>query len=445
LQAPIKKTEDVFRFFDSLSNFERGKIPSNKRNFRLDRMEALLKKFGNPHKRFKIFHVAGTKGKGSTAALLASVLEAGGYKTGLYTSPHVVSYLERFAVSMKPPEEALFTRLAERIRRRLHEFDSLPGGFAPTTFEVLTLLAFLIFREARCAFGVVETGIGGRLDATNVVTPEAAIITPLDLEHTDLLGNSLEEIAVEKGGIIKPGIPVFCGLQEEKVKDVLREIAHGREAPITFLDEVREHMEVRVDREGTDFILGLQGQENRSFHLNLCGTFQAENASLAFLTLSRILPDIPAGAYSEGFRRVTLPGRMELFGKDPPILLDGAHTPLAVARMLETYKTLTSDRGILIFGSVAGKKPDKMADLLAPHFKEIIISTPGSFKESDPEGLHRLFKTRNKSTYLEKDPVEALNRALRGARGKLPILITGSFYMIAEIRRILVKRIRQEN
>ncbi len=430
---------DVFRWADSFTNLERMNQPFDKRNYRLDRMRGLLEMYGNPENAYRVFHIAGTKGKGSTAALMAAVLAASGERTGLYTSPHVATPMERIAVDGSPPQSELVVRLGTDIARRLEAIgeSGLPGGFPPTTFELLTLLAFLCFRDSGCTTAVVETGIGGRLDATNVVSPDACLITPLDLEHTEILGSTLENIAFEKAGIIKSGVPVFVGLQLPEAKEVFRAVCRERGSPLLFLDEELEALDVKLSTKGTAFQLKLRGMEEASFSLSLLGEFQAENAALAYLALRRVRPEIGPEPYVQGFRSVRLPGRMEVTEGTPPIVLDGAHTPLAVRRLLSSFRSVFPGESILIFGSVAGKKPREMAEILAPAFPLIIVSTPGTFKVSDPQELYSIFHSLNGATQMEKDPAAALRRARHASGGTRPILVTGSFYMVAEIRRLL--------
>jgi dihydrofolate synthase/folylpolyglutamate synthase len=430
---------DVFSWAEGFTNLEKGNVPFDKRSYRLDRMRFILDRMGNPERSFRVLHVAGTKGKGSTAALLARVLEASGEKTGLYTSPHVESALERVLVSGVPPDAASFVSSADELRGKIEGFAGmdLPGGFHPTTFELYTILAFLAFRACGCSYAVIETGIGGRLDATNVVEPWASVITPLDLEHTEILGETLPKIAFEKAGIIKRGVPAFVGFQPEEAKKVFREAGLERDAEVHFLDEEAEELEAEARADGTPFNVKLRGEETRSFRLAMLGKFQAENAALAYLTLRRMRPDIRVRAYQEGFRKASLPGRMEMIPGVPPLVLDGAHTPLAVRRLLESFRAIFPREAVLIFGSVAGKKPLEMARILAPWFRRVFISTPGSFKESSPEELYGIFHDINPRTILEKDPAAALAGAEEESAGRLPILVTGSFYMVAEIRRLV--------
>jgi dihydrofolate synthase / folylpolyglutamate synthase len=439
MSGEILAPEDVFFWVESFTNLERGILPFDTRNYRLDRIRSLLGRFGDPDGKLRIIHVAGTKGKGSTSALLASVLRAAGHVTGLYTSPHVVSAFERIGIAGEPPRPDLLVRLGREMKAVIDAMreEDFPGSSLPTTFELYTLLAFLYFREAGCQEAVVETGIGGRLDATNVVRSLASVITPLDLEHTDVLGDTIEKIAWQKAGIIKPGAPAFIGKQPPAAEEVFRAACRETGSPITFLQEEARELAAVVDANGTTLTLRLSGEQRASFRLSMLGDFQAENAALAYLTLRATRPEITRAQFEEGFRAVTLPGRMEPVGKDPVVVLDGAHTPLAVTRLLASFRSIFPGEAVLLFGSVSGKNPGEMARIMAPAFFRIIVSTPGTFKESAPEEVAEIFRGLNSATTLEKDPARALRLARDASDGRRPILVTGSFYMVAEIRRLL--------
>jgi dihydrofolate synthase / folylpolyglutamate synthase len=434
--------DEAFGYFEAFTNFERRRLTPEDREYRLDRMFALLEHFGRPHEGPSFFHVAGTKGKGSTAAYLASALQAAGHRTGLYLSPHVSSYNERISIDGAPVPASLLTGLASWIADEMDTgaLEDLRGGFGPTTFELLTLLALLCFRAAGCREAVIEVGIGGRLDATNVIIPATSVITPLDLEHTQLLGDTLASIAREKAGIIKPGRPVFVGYQQQEAREVFAAIAAERGAALQFLADRVVSLEARVGRTGTSIDITLADDEPRSFHLAMLGRFQAENAALAWLALRGTRPDVPFTAVQTGFARARLPGRMEIAAIDPPLVLDAAHTPLATDRLLETFRELFPQPGVLVFGSVAGKRPADMARILAPAFPHVIVTTPGTFKESDPRETWELFHALRPATELEPDPARALARALELSGGTRPILVTGSFYLLGEIRRALSAR-----
>lgn len=439
MNRELATPQDVFAWAESFTNLEKGTLPFDKRNYRLDRMRRLLGLFDGPDSGLRIIHVAGTKGKGSTSALLASILDAAGHRTGLYTSPHVSSPFERIAIAGEPSRPELLVRIGGEVKGVIDSLprDGMPGHFAPTTFELYTLLAFLYFREAGCEEAVIEVGIGGRLDATNIVMSESAVITPLDLEHMEVLGDTIEQIAFEKAGIIKPGMPAFAGFQPPAAKQVLRDTALARGSSITFLDEQLESLGTTLDARGTTFRLHLSGDIPVEFRLSLLGEFQAENAALACLTLRRTRPEIPLDCYRDGLLAASLPGRMEVVGTNPPVVLDGAHTPLAVSRLVDSFDKIFPGEAVLVFGSVAGKRPREMASILARRFPRIVISTPGTFKESNPEQVFEIFRSLNPDTVLEKMPEAALRRARQESGGTRPILVTGSFYMVAEIRRLL--------
>ena len=434
----VRSAEEAFSYFESFTNLETGKTPYSERVYKLDRMKILLEHFDNPQNYFKCIHVAGTKGKGSTAALIASALKNAGYKTGLYLSPHVSSYTERMSVSLKSPKETSIVEITNRI---LAAVETLPLNFfsgnpKPTTFELLTLFAFLFFKESGCNYAVIEVGLGGRLDATNIILPECAVLTPIDYDHTEILGSNLRDIALEKGGIIKYGKPVFSGYQEPMVKDVFRTLCAQRQASLVFLDEAIEQFTVRSTTEDTQLTLKLANTKEIELKLTMLGDFQAENAGLAYLTVKHCFPWIEEKTIIDGFTAVDLPGRMELITRNPPVVLDGAHTPLSIRRLTSSFHKIFPQEGILIFGSVLGKNHVEMAKIISPFFEKIIISTPGFFKESDPDEVYRFFKELNSRTILERNPVDALDKALEWSRSQLPILVTGSFYMISEIRKL---------
>jgi len=257
-----------------------------------------------------------------------------------------------------------------------------------------------------------------------------------------VLGGTLAKIAAEKAGIIKPGVPAFIGLQPPAAEEVFRGAARERGSRAMFLAEEMTGHVVSLSAGGTHLHLELRGRPAVDFHLSMLGEFQAENAALACLALAEIHPEITPAQFEEGFRQARLPGRMELFGGDPPLVLDGAHTPLAVRRLAESFAGIFVKPGrprgaVLLFGSVAGKNPLAMAEVLAPRFESIVVSTPGTFKASDPAEVAEIFRGLNPRTQLVPDPEAALARVRELSGGTLPVLVTGSFYMVAEIRRML--------
>lgn len=432
-------TDDAFDFIGSFINFERSKKQTI-RDYRLDRMKELLKHFGNPEKSFKIIHLAGSKGKGSTGMFLASALNSAGEKAGLYSSPHISDYRERISIGDTFFEDQIYIDTASEIKDGIKSFilDDETGSSEPTTFELLTLMAFMIFKKTGCTWAVIETGIGGRLDATNVVTPVASVITHIEMEHADILGDSIEKIASEKAGIIKFKTPVFSGKQIETSAGVIKEKAHTMKAPLILLDDKINSFDISVSAGGTKVSFIIDSDEKKHFNLAAIGAVQAENALLAWLVLLELLrPDKDAEKLlTEGINKAKLPGRFEIIPKQGvQFVFDGAHTPVSIRRLLETWNSVFKRKGILIFGSVADKNPDEMAKMISLHFDEIIISTPGTFKESYPEDVFRIFQKYDTRVQLIKDPNRAYTKALALSEGKVPVLVTGSFYMVSEIRK----------
>lgn len=452
LLGQFTTVDEAFGYIESFTNLEKN-TSTSVRSYRLDRMRVLLELFDHPDRSFKSIHIAGTKGKGSTAIFIASVLAEAGEKTGLYTSPHVTSYKERITLAGRFFEDSLYLDTVNTIRARLSKLPSgsLPAHGSPTTFELLTLLGFLMFREVGCSWAVIETGIGGRLDATNVIMPEACVLTPVEKEHVELLGTTLPQIAGEKAGIIKQGKPVFCSFQKPEVRDVFTATAALKEAPIRFLADELTALTTRLDLEGTKMAPTWGSEPSEEYYLSMHGDVQAENAALAVLTLRSLsrmsipgFPRITPDEIARGVVRAELPGRMEFFeGPAGPVVLDAAHTPISAMRLLDSMRKIFPQGAVLIFGCVQGKDAEGMAAALATAFDEVIISTPGTFKKSDPPGVHALFQAKNPRTRLILSPEEAYRAAVRLAQqgskagAPLPILVTGSFYMVSEIRKLL--------
>ena len=442
----FRNSDEAFKYIESFTNLE--KAPNlTAREYRLDRMFALLPLFDNPQESFKSIHVAGSKGKGSTSAFIAGVLSANDIKCGLYSSPHVLTYKERISMAGTFFDEQLYTDCASRMISLLDNNgggDSLPGG-PPTTFELLTLLSFLIFRESECEWAVFETGLGGRLDATNVIIPEASVLTLIELEHTEYLGETIAEIAGEKAGIIKTGVSVFCAAQTADAEKVFRQRAAEKKSEIFFPTDLiinldsKKHCDKNFSQEAS---LKLNSGTRLSFNLKQAGFFQAKNAALAISVLEHLKLKKNTGlaeiGLTEGISKIALPGRMEKLypeNSDIPVVLDGAHTPKSVKLSTEAFfETVDKTDGTLLFGAVSGKDIRAMAKALRNSFTEVIISTPGTFKKSDPAEVHSIFTEEGFSSRLIEDPSLALAEALSF---KKPVFVTGSFYMVSEIRAII--------
>ncbi len=365
--------------------------------FSLDRMVALCRTLGEPQKRLKFIHIAGTNGKGSVAAMIAAILQEGGSRTGLYTSPHLVRYHERFRIQgLDIPDEALDRFLAQIMACVREE----------TFFEITTMLALSWFAEEKVEWVVWETGLGGRLDATNVVTPEVAIITHIGFDHMAFLGNSLEEIAEEKAGIIKPGKPVITPEQPEVILQQLRAKAVQWGAPLKVISAAQ---------------LG-------EFESPLPGMHQMWNAALAVAAVREVCPGLEASTIRRGLARTRWPGRCQrIERKDrPPVLLDGAHNVLGAEALAgEILKTWGKRKVTLIFGALADKPVQGMAAILRPCAAEVFLVPVLSERSCPPADLIKNFpNARSFDSFAE-----GLDAADQRER---PIVVTGSLFLVGE-------------
>ena len=442
--TPFADADEVFAYLESFTNLERGGFVP--REYRLERMARLLDEFGDPQLGYKVIHVAGSKGKGSVCAFAANCCAASGARVGLYMSPHISDYRERISLlgdgMTGDQRDALVVEVGNKLanfvdRLRTTETEEK----LPTTFERLTLLAFLIFREAGCEVAVIEVGLGGRLDATNLVVPAVSVITRIELEHTDYLGDTPQAIAREKGGIIKAGIPVVVADQDEEVAIVLKEIAKKQSAPLIL---ARSAVAVRIgdtSDTGTDVTLKFSDDFEVGSRLALLGDIQANNAAVGAVAVRLALPDVSAEALSTGLAQTWIPGRAEIWPGAPRILLDGAHTPRSIGTVLQVAGQLEREksRRVLVFGAVTGKHHEAILEALVDQFVEIIIARPGTFKESDTTALEELCRSLGGNCRRIDEMKPALAEARSRARvlNASLIVVTGSFYLVGEARQVL--------
>ncbi len=454
----IQTLDDAFSLFESRTNLEKGLPLGNpNRVYRLDRMAALCDAFGHPQDSYRTVHLAGSKGKGSTSAYIAALLNVAGRRVGIYSSPHLIDYRERFRIEGESFPENLALKTARSLLEKLPTLEAtLPGEGGATTFELLTLFAFLLFREAGCDTAVMETGLGGRLDATNVIKkPEAIVFTPIEREHTEILGNRLAGIAAEKAGILKPGTPVWSAAQVLPVRRVFLQKTREAGVRLTKLQSRLKRIDLLPRGESADgsFIWQLNWKDGveEKLHLIMGGRVQAENAALALLAVRELEGGLRPGedlaaSGLNALASVSLPGRFQHIqsNPNPAIIIDGAHTAGSVSALAEAFVQVTADAAwgppILLFGSVEGKDHRAMARILCggrkPFFREVIISTPGTFKPSNPAELAETFRRTSADVTLIPDPDEAWNTVLSRSGGSRPVLVTGSFFMAGEIARI---------
>lgn len=436
---------DSFQWIESFYNSERTGI-YDERTYRLDRMEELCRIFKDPQKAFKTIHVAGSKGKSSTARYIASILTACGMKTGLYTSPHLNDYRERISLSGRFFSDEAYINAADTVKKKKNAILKLPvfSGAPPTVFELLTLIAFLIFRNENCDYAVIETGLGGRLDATNVIFPRISVLTPIEKEHTEILGDTLAKIAFEKAGIIKNNIPVQSARQVAEVKAVLDETAFKRNSEISYLCDSIEKTDVEVSLAGTRFSAEPKTGQTETYMLPNAGEVFAENALLAILTVRQLavidlIDSISGSVIKAALASAFIPGRFQIIMQSPVVIVDPAHTLLSVRNTADTFKKIIKGKRILIFAAAKDKNTEEIASSVAKQFSSIIITSFSGFKSGGGKRDFEAFHNVSKKTVYEPDPKEALNKAkaLLSKSGKKGteeggILITGSFYLISK-------------
>jgi dihydrofolate synthase/folylpolyglutamate synthase len=416
------------------------------RDFNLERVRALLSCLGDPDESFGSVHVAGTKGKGSTSAMVASVLRAAGYRTGLYTSPHLHTIRERIAIDGDPVPEQEFAEGVQALEPKAAALNAQGGLGRLTTFELLTALAFLLFRRRGVQEAVVEVGMGGRLDATNVITPRVAAITNISLDHTDVLGESIAQIAFEKAAIIKPGIPVVTGPQLPEALAVIERTAAERGAPLTVVGRDVTWGAGEGDLRGQSIIVRSRRGERRLW-MPLLGPFQRENAATAVAICDALVERglrIPEGALRAGMAQVSWPGRLEVLATEPLTVADGAHNPHSVARLAEAVREVFSfERVIAIVGVGRTKDLGGMLDALAGLPVRVIATQSRSPLAAPAQRVLEGCWARGLPAELAPDTGVALarGRALAGPRDL--VLATGSLFIVAEVRE-MVKGIEPE-
>jgi dihydrofolate synthase/folylpolyglutamate synthase len=396
-------------FIDALYTY-RG-VP----DLKLENVTALLKILGNPQNTFKSIHVAGTNGKGSTAAMITQMLMEEGYTTGLYTSPHLMDFRERIQVNRKwiPKEDVL--RIGKRILAIVE--NDLPTSF----FEIATAMMFTYFAEKRIDYGVIEVGLGGRLDATNVISPELSVITHISLDHTDILGETIEKIAYEKAGIIKKNPTI---ISDHRLYDFFSKLCEERGSTLYAVgkDLTYEKKGDTLDMRGLVTLTDLD--------VPLRGDHQILNASTA--VLAGDLLGLSHRSIREGLKKTRWEGRFEVIGTDPLIIFDGAHNPSGMKTVVKTLKSFEYDTLYIIFGVLKDKDYRKMLVILTELDGEFIFTMPNGERALDP---HELLQ------YAEgmaiKDSKKAFETAKKKAKKKDAILVTGSLYLVGDMKLLL--------
>jgi len=451
LNMPLFKSYSAaYQYLCQFTDYERmAKVNYSQAAYNLKRMKWLLQALGNPQDNLRCIHIAGTKGKGSTAIMLATILAQAGYKVGIYTSPHLIDLRERIQIWHKDKQTVIpkndFTELMNHLvfaTKRSTLYALRPTPYArPTFFELMTAIGFLHFARQKVDFAVIEVGLGGRLDATNLITPIASVITRIDLDHTDKLGRTIKEIAYEKAGIIKPGIPVITFRQMTSADKVIRKRAQEQRAP-RYIVKIGNHK------------LGLLGNHQNENYALVHGVIKLLNANGD--------TKITSAEITKALRHLALPARLELVNHKPDIIIDSAHNPVSIKAAADAVSRLPAKSGsaspaprkhsgsrgraggkyrriILIFALSQDKAVKEILDIILPQVDVCIFTKTNNPRLLEPEEfLKHLAGYPDKTILLEPNYINALNIARSLAGPDDLILITGSFYLAGPIREKLI-------
>jgi dihydrofolate synthase / folylpolyglutamate synthase len=414
--------------------------------FGLENIAALSDALGNPHLRIPCAHIAGTNGKGSTAALLDSILRAAGLRTGLYTSPHLERINERIRIDGADISDAAFAAAWSRVHAAIEALLA-SGKLAahPTYFECITALAFVAFAESGVEFAVYEVGLGGRLDSTNIVQPKVAVITSIDFDHEAFLGHSIAEIAAEKAGIIKAGARVVSSAERPEARAVIAQRCRDVGAQLSEVDELWQ-IESIEDLDGCyQAVVTKAGSNDRlSIAPPLPGRFQIRNA-LTAATAARLLAvqgfPITDEAIERGIRTVRWPGRLERLGEGPAIYLDGTHNPAGAKELLRFWEENFAGRRILlVYGAMRDKAVDEIAGLLFPAADFVVLTEPVQPRAISAPVLAEMAGHLARKSTVIADPAKALEYAIEMASPEDAVFATGSLYLVGDLRAYWAKR-----
>jgi dihydrofolate synthase/folylpolyglutamate synthase len=434
--------ESAVRYLLSLGRELAAPTQAAAAKFNLENITILLERLGRPDRAFPCVHIAGTNGKGSSAAFLEKILREAGFRTGLNTSPHLERINERIRISGKEIADKRFAEMFSRIHAAIEEL--LAEGKLrahPTYFECVTALAFETFARERVDFAVIEVGLGGRLDATNVVTPLVSVITRIDFDHENYLGHSLREIAGEKAGILKPQVPAVFAVQLPEAHEVL--VARATELRCPFV-ETGELFRVEKERleDGCARATAVETSSGKSFAVEprLAGRFQLQNA-LNAMAAARVLQNrgyrITDENIVNGIATAEWPGRLERLQTRPDVYLDGAHNPGAARELAQFLQENFSGRKVyLVFGAMRDKAVDEVTGMLFPHAQEVIFTQPGTPRAVSARQLAEMAGDHAAKFTVIEEAEKALEFALSKAGPEDAVFITGSLYLVGEVRQI---------
>ncbi|MFZ5942748.1 MAG: bifunctional folylpolyglutamate synthase/dihydrofolate synthase [Bacillota bacterium] len=411
-------------------------------NLGLERIELLLRLLGEPQKKIKTIHIAGTNGKGSTTAIIASILQEAKLKVGVYTSPHLHSYSERIRINGTDIEDNDFAREMEKIKNIVPQVLKVTGE-NPTEFEILTALAFNYFSQQQVDIAVIEVGMGGRLDSTNVILPEVSVLTSISKDHTDYLGNTIEAIAREKAGIIKHKRPVVSAYQDAGAEEVIKQTCRELDCPVFFIKEYSFNPQ-SYNSQGQVFHLNTDRDYYSSLHLALLGDHQIENAIVAIKTIETLQSQgwkIEKEQIYSGIRKVKWPGRLEYHQFKTQVLFDGAHNPEGARSLSQAIpKYFNYRKLIFVLGVLGDKDKQEIIRLLGPLGDVFVVTKPPNQRAGDWESLINLLEPLEKEIITVEDYHQAIDKAFSLGEKDDLLCITGSLYLLGESREYVLKK-----
>jgi len=420
------------------------RIPHTQANYDLRRVFAGLERLGSPHLKAKSLHITGTNGKGSTSTMLASVLTAAGYKTGLYTSPHLHTMRERFVIDGRMISEEDIAGITSSILPHIEAVNRQAEFGKLTVFEILTIIGFVYFAQKSCDFQVMEVGMGGRYDATNVIVPEVCLLTSISYDHTEVLGDSLTKIAGEKCGIIKPGCSVVSHPQFEEVHKVIQQTCTEKGVPLILIGRDVESESISHDFEHQELLIyGRLG--NYQVRLPLLGQYQLNNAAAATAAIEILIEKgykISSDNLKTGLGSVDFPGRMQIVGREPFIIVDGGHNPGAAHSLKEALlEYFKPHKSILIIGISGDKDVAGIVRELAPVFNEVIVTRANNPRSAKLEVLALEFSRNGIKSQIAQDIPTAIKEASTIATADDLICITGSLFVVGEALEALKNKL----
>lgn len=457
MPRPIQSRGQVLSFLLGRIDYERT---AHSRGaavcFKLDRMRQLLQRLGDPQQRLSAIHIAGTKGKGSTAVMVASMLSAAGVRTGLFTSPHVHDFEERMRVDGATPTEQQLVEAANCVLEAVATMDRLPEGMQPTYFEIATAMAWLFFAQQQVDLVVLEVGLGGRLDATNLCCPVVTVITNISLDHTAMLGTTLASIAGEKAGIVKPNVPLISGVNAPEARAVVQDVCRTHNVPLYELGRDIELTDRKILpgatstgenetalRRGQRFSVETPWRAWSQVDLPLAGEHQAQNAAIALAVIDLLDErgrSVSMESARNGLARMSWPLRIEVLRERPTVIVDAAHNVASATALIRTLDAeFPADRSLLVFAATREKDFGGMLQQLHHRFETIVLTTYTNNPRGVPvEQLADILRERcGRKALLAADPRTAWEMALSSASPNDLICITGSFFLAAELRDVV--------